>query len=172
MSYRPAATTRRLQCVAACCSVLQRVAACVAVCCSMLQNVAVRCSALQCVAVCCSVLQCVAVCALYTNESCPEVNSSHLWSWDTPDSARIIHVERHVPYSKVINQWVMSRGDWVSLMNMGHAGVGENHSYRTWCPIFISQTHSYSIIHVERHVPYSQSRRIHTYEWTHSILCT
>jgi len=34
-----------MQCVAACCSVLQRVAAC--------------CSVLQCVAVCCSVLQCV-----------------------------------------------------------------------------------------------------------------
>jgi len=54
-----------LQCVAVCCSVLQRVAACcsAALCCSMsgrnpctdaLQCVAVRCSALQCVAVRCS----------------------------------------------------------------------------------------------------------------------
>ena len=46
------------QCVAECCSVLQRVA----VCCSVLQCVAVCGSTLQCVAVCCSVLQCVAVC--------------------------------------------------------------------------------------------------------------
>jgi len=45
-----------LQCVAACCSVLQRVA----VCCSVLQCVAVCCSVLQCAAVCHSVLQCVA----------------------------------------------------------------------------------------------------------------
>jgi len=36
-----------ITCVAACCSVLQRVAAC--------------CSVLQCVIMCCSVLQCVAV---------------------------------------------------------------------------------------------------------------
>jgi len=72
------------ECVAVCCSVLQRVAVCcsvlqcVAVCCSVLQRVAVCCSVLQCVAymavraqeiswiyrvcVCCSVLQCVAVC--------------------------------------------------------------------------------------------------------------
>jgi len=35
---------------------------CVAVCCSVLQRFAVCCSALQCVAVCCSVLQRVAVC--------------------------------------------------------------------------------------------------------------
>jgi len=54
-----------LQCVAVCCSVLQRVAACcsvlqcVAVCCSVLQRVAACCSVLQCVAVCCSVLQCI-----------------------------------------------------------------------------------------------------------------
>ena len=45
-----------LQCVAVCCSVLQRVdilkSQCIAVCCSVL----------QCVAVCYSVLQCVAVC--------------------------------------------------------------------------------------------------------------
>ena len=79
-------TTRTL-CVAACCSVLQRVAACcsvttrtlcVAACCSALQRVAasllarsrsqtsspadaVCCSVLQCVAACCSVLQHVAV---------------------------------------------------------------------------------------------------------------
>jgi len=45
------------QCVAVCCSVLQRSA----MCCSLLQCVAVCCSVLQCVAVCCSVLQCVAV---------------------------------------------------------------------------------------------------------------
>ena len=45
------------RCVAACCSVLQRVA----VRRSVLQCVAVSCSVLQCVAVCCSVLQCVAV---------------------------------------------------------------------------------------------------------------
>jgi len=63
-----------LQCVAVCCSVLQRVAvsfcdrnrlcvedAPVAVCCSVLQCVAVCCSVLQRVTVCCSVLQCVAV---------------------------------------------------------------------------------------------------------------
>ena len=56
-----------MQCVAVCCSVLQRVA----VCCRVLQCVAVWlkvcaeevcCSMLQCVAVCCSVLHCVAVC--------------------------------------------------------------------------------------------------------------
>ena len=74
-----------LQCVAVCCSVLQRVAAAAAtskacelsallkaaqekVCCSMfgsmLQCAAVIfCSVLQCVAVCCSVLQCVAAAA-------------------------------------------------------------------------------------------------------------
>jgi len=67
-----------LQCVAVCCSVLQRAVACldcppkvatdiivlqcVAVCCSVLQCVSMHCSALQCVAVCCSVLPCVAVC--------------------------------------------------------------------------------------------------------------
>ena len=57
-----------MQCVAVCCSVLQRVAVCcsslqcVAVCCSALHCIAVCCSVLQCVAVCCSVLQCVAVC--------------------------------------------------------------------------------------------------------------
>ena len=80
---------RVLQCVAACCSVLQSVAlemhiaqerimqmllrvlqcvACAAVSCSKLQHATqlhlhiVCCSVLQCVAVCCSVLQCVAVC--------------------------------------------------------------------------------------------------------------
>jgi len=47
----------QVQCVAVCCSVLQRGA----VCCSVLQCVAVCWSVLQCVAVCCSVLQCVAV---------------------------------------------------------------------------------------------------------------
>ena len=76
-----------LQCIAVCCSVLQRVAVYrspliawsipkatpfAAVYCSVLQYlavlsnalqcVAVGCSGLQCVAVCCSVLQCVAVC--------------------------------------------------------------------------------------------------------------
>jgi len=76
-----------LQCVAVCCSVLQRVDthlnfirkfACwpafrdsfvlsclfclVALCCSMVQYVTVKSSVLQCGAVCCSVLQCVAVC--------------------------------------------------------------------------------------------------------------
>jgi len=67
-----------LQCVAVCCSVLQRVARrlyvskthmslqgagvlqCVAVCCSVLQCVAACCSVLQRVAACCSVLQRVA----------------------------------------------------------------------------------------------------------------
>jgi len=44
------------QCVAVCCSVLQRAA----VCCSVLQCAAVCCSVLQCAAVCCSVLQCAA----------------------------------------------------------------------------------------------------------------
>jgi len=71
-----------LDCVAACCCMLQYVAVCcsesyaenswylqirqchhlrkrsLAVCCSVLQCVAVCCSVLQCVAVCCSVLQC------------------------------------------------------------------------------------------------------------------
>jgi len=72
-----------LQCVAVCCSVLQRVAVCrsvpwcVAVCCSVLQCVAVYCSVSQCVAECCSelhfvivcgsVLQCVAVCHIVLN---------------------------------------------------------------------------------------------------------
>jgi len=68
------------QCIAVCCSVLQRpnwrrilkysssassdsiVLQCVALCGSVLQRVAACCSVLQCVAVCCSVLQCVAVC--------------------------------------------------------------------------------------------------------------
>jgi len=70
-----------LQCVAACCSVLQRVTVttferaiarcvgsvlqCIAICCSIFQcAVAVCCSSvlLQCAALCCSVLHCVAVC--------------------------------------------------------------------------------------------------------------
>ena len=41
-----------LQCVAVCCSVLQRVAVCVSC------DTSVRRDVLQCVAVCCSVLQC------------------------------------------------------------------------------------------------------------------
>ena len=48
---------KEVQCVAVCCSVLQRVV----VCCSVLQCVAVCCSVLQRVVVCCSVLQCIAV---------------------------------------------------------------------------------------------------------------
>jgi len=44
-----------LQCVAVCCSVLQRVA----VCCSVLQRVAACCSVLQRTAVCCRAFQCV-----------------------------------------------------------------------------------------------------------------
>jgi len=89
-----------LQCVAVCCSVMQRVAVscselqCVAVCCGVLQRVvlqcvtslgfvqlsvyavvlcvAVRCSVLQCVAVSCNMLQCVAVCCNVSqcNEVC------------------------------------------------------------------------------------------------------
>ena len=81
-----------LQCIAACCSVLQCAAMCVkkraleligsitftltytfnsdsalllpcvAVCCSALQSESARCSVLQCAVMCCSVLQCVAVC--------------------------------------------------------------------------------------------------------------
>jgi len=57
---------RGLQCVAVCCSALQRVAlsrdtrGLYFVCCSVLQCVAVCCSVLQCGAVCCSVLRCVA----------------------------------------------------------------------------------------------------------------
>ena len=57
-----------LQCVAVCCSVLQRVVVCcsvlqcVEVCCSVLQRVVVCYSLLQCVAVCCSVLQYVTAC--------------------------------------------------------------------------------------------------------------
>ena len=57
-----------LQCVALCCSVLQRIADAVYVClCGdvllqcVLQSVTVCCSVLQCVAVGCSFLQCVAV---------------------------------------------------------------------------------------------------------------
>jgi len=50
-----------LQCVAACCSVLQRVAVC--------------CSVLQCVAVCCSVLQCVAECCQWL------FRDSGVWTW-------------------------------------------------------------------------------------------
>jgi len=57
-----------LQCVAVCCSVLQRVAVRCSngytVCCSVLQCVAVCCSVLQYVAVCCSVLQRVALRAI------------------------------------------------------------------------------------------------------------
>ena len=58
------------QCVATCCSVLQRAAACCSVlqrvvaCCSVLQRVAACCSVLQCVAACCRVLQCVVVCCI------------------------------------------------------------------------------------------------------------
>jgi len=73
-----------LQCVAVCCSVLQRIAAallCIriylticslsslliyTVCCSVLQCVAVCCDVLQCVAVCCSVLQPVDSVYVYT----------------------------------------------------------------------------------------------------------
>ena len=51
--------TSVLQCVAVCCSVLQRVQ--VAVRCSALQCVAVHCRALQCVAARCSALQHIAV---------------------------------------------------------------------------------------------------------------
>jgi len=76
LSVRTSTNRRELRirlltrCVAACCSVLQRVA----VCCSVLQRVdkllriahssanKVCCSVLQRVAACCSVLQCVAVC--------------------------------------------------------------------------------------------------------------
>jgi len=59
-----------LQCVAVCCSVLQRVAAC--------------CSVLQCVAVCCSVLQCVAVCGItrsyvYYDPYICDVTDSFAW---------------------------------------------------------------------------------------------
>ena len=50
-------TTKRYDCDAACCSVLQRVAACY----SMLQRIAAYCSVLQRVTTCCSVLQRVAV---------------------------------------------------------------------------------------------------------------
>jgi len=68
-----------LQCVAVCCSVVQRVA----VCCRALQCVAVCCSLLQCVTVCCSVLQCVAVSSVYIGlHVFTNMNSSHsslLW---------------------------------------------------------------------------------------------
>ena len=74
-------STYVLQCVAACCSMLQHVAACcstlqhVAVCCAprelLLPHVnicvAVRCSALQCVAACCSMLQRVAIISHHSN---------------------------------------------------------------------------------------------------------
>jgi len=53
-----------LQCVAVCCSVLQRVAEC--------------CSVLQCVAVCCSVLQCVAVCCSVFTPSYCLINTTRL----------------------------------------------------------------------------------------------
>jgi len=45
-----------LQCVAACCNVLQSILQYIA------EHLAVYCSVLQCVAACCSVSQCVAVC--------------------------------------------------------------------------------------------------------------
>jgi len=57
----PPCNTWALQCVAACCSVLQRVAVCRSVF-QCVQCVAMRCSVVQCVAVCRSVSQCVAVC--------------------------------------------------------------------------------------------------------------
>jgi len=47
---------QRVECVAVCCSVLQRVAAF----CSVLQRVAACCSELQRVTACCIMLQCVA----------------------------------------------------------------------------------------------------------------
>jgi len=68
-----------LQCVAVCCSVLQRVERvlhslilwmCIdlyAVCCSVLQCVAVCCSVLQCVAACCKVLS---VCCILSYYGC------------------------------------------------------------------------------------------------------
>ena len=73
-----------LQCVAVCCSVLQRVAACcrvpVSQCVVIVSNVvdsvlqcvqcaAVCCNVLQYVAVCGSVLQCVAVCCVPVSQS-------------------------------------------------------------------------------------------------------
>ena len=59
-----------LQCVAVCCSVLQRVAVCYVAerDADLVQSlcVPVCCSVLLCVAVCCSVLQCVAVTEMQT----------------------------------------------------------------------------------------------------------
>jgi len=50
-----------LQCVAVCCSVLQRAAVC---CIDSCYTTHLKTSETQCVAVCCSVLQCVAVCCI------------------------------------------------------------------------------------------------------------
>ena len=63
-----------LQCVAVCCSMVQRAA----VCCSVLQCVAVFCSVLQCVAVCCNVLQCVAVLQLTCVRACVSCTGIHV----------------------------------------------------------------------------------------------
>jgi len=62
-----------LRCVAACCSVLQRVAGFVSQPCVSLKCVAMCCSVLQRVAACCSVLQdsCVSlVCHSHVNDTC------------------------------------------------------------------------------------------------------
>jgi len=78
-----------LQCVVACCTVLQCVALHVRIGfkerCSSLSVLALRrcvcvacmcCSVLQCVAVCCSVLQCVAVCCIMLQYVC---GSRRIW---------------------------------------------------------------------------------------------
>ena len=50
-----------VQCVAICCSVLQRVLQCVALLCSVLQRGAVCCSIVHCVAACCSTRSAVSI---------------------------------------------------------------------------------------------------------------
>jgi len=62
----------RLQCVAVCCSVLQRVVACY----NVLQRVAACCSVLQRVAACHNVLQRVAVCWSETSNLIPVFNDA------------------------------------------------------------------------------------------------
>ena len=93
-----------LQCVATCCSVLQRFDGApllsthmaVAVCCSVLQCVVVRCSVLQCllsthtvVAACCSALQCDAASILLSTHTAVTVCSNAL-QWHTMGWLRLV----------------------------------------------------------------------------------
>jgi len=74
-------------CVAACCSVLQRVAAC----CSSMQHVAVGCSMLQCATFCCNVLQCLAtLCCSVLQVLCLTTWSQNHYCWPRKWCIRVL----------------------------------------------------------------------------------